>query len=226
MKEKIIFTLEKREIVLIITIFFVFSVALFLLGFFTGSRNCSIVATKPRVKEEKVVVTPSAEKKSVEYVFSETTNTEKIVPSKRGFLESATTSVEVIPPSGMETLKVVKRKGEIPVRKRIKVQKRKIKKVSSHPSELVKKLPSPPLKIEKPYTIQVAAYKNKKDALLLIYKLRKRGFRAYFQRVNILGRGIWYRVRIGHFPTKEKASQIANRVRRETSLPTFITISR
>ncbi|HCY84377.1 MAG TPA: SPOR domain-containing protein [Desulfobacteraceae bacterium] len=48
------------------------------------------------------------------------------------------------------------------------------------------------------YTIQVAAYKDKKDAITQMARLEKKGFAAYRVQAKT-NQGVWYRVRTGAF---------------------------
>ena len=58
----------------------------------------------------------------------------------------------------------------------------------------------------KPYTIQVAAFKAAADADKLVAKLKQKGFSAYRKLDKIPNRGIWYRVRVGEYKDKAEAS--------------------
>ena len=56
------------------------------------------------------------------------------------------------------------------------------------------------------YTIQIAAYKNLKDALKLVESLKKKGYTAY-RTMGKKGNKVWHRVRIGSFMDRKKAKQ-------------------
>ncbi len=62
------------------------------------------------------------------------------------------------------------------------------------------------------YLVQVAAYKNRKDAEDLKNKLAVRGYSAAISEVTLNGKDTWFRVRIGHHLDKEAASQVANQL--------------
>jgi cell division septation protein DedD len=57
------------------------------------------------------------------------------------------------------------------------------------------------------YTIQVAASQNKAEAQALVERLNKDKWTAYMKEVDLAEKGIWYRVRIGHYPDMELAER-------------------
>ncbi|HXS19310.1 MAG TPA: SPOR domain-containing protein, partial [Polyangiaceae bacterium] len=57
------------------------------------------------------------------------------------------------------------------------------------------------------FMVQVASFKDEKDADAFVKELRARGHEAFRQAANVPGRGIWHRVRIGSFKTKYQAEQ-------------------
>lgn len=68
---------------------------------------------------------------------------------------------------------------------------------------------------QKRFTIQVASFKDPKDAEKLATRLKKKGYSAYKIRVEIPEKGTWYRVRAGSFKSKEDASRIMQNLKRE-----------
>ena len=61
------------------------------------------------------------------------------------------------------------------------------------------------------YTIQIAAYKNFKDAVTHMAMLEKKGFSSY--RVKGQKEGIiWYRIRTGSFETRDEAEKIKGKL--------------
>jgi hypothetical protein len=74
-----------------------------------------------------------------------------------------------------------------------------------------KKIPDPTFNL----TIQVASFKNQKDADRLVAKLKKRKYPAYSAIGVIPGKGIWYRVRIGYFKTRTGATHMLDRLKQE-----------
>ena len=74
-----------------------------------------------------------------------------------------------------------------------------------------KKIPDPTFNL----TIQVASFKDQKDADRLVTKLKKRKYPAYSTIGVIPGKGIWYRVRIGYFKTRAGATHMLDRLKQE-----------
>jgi succinoglycan biosynthesis transport protein ExoP len=61
-----------------------------------------------------------------------------------------------------------------------------------------------------PYSIQIKALPDLKDAQRLVEALRKQGMEAYSSSIDIPGKGIWHRIYIGQFNTKEQATEFMN----------------
>lgn len=59
------------------------------------------------------------------------------------------------------------------------------------------------------YTVQVAAYQEKSDALNLLTKLQKNGISSRIEDYAVPGKGIWFRVRTGSKLDKETANKVA-----------------
>ncbi len=55
------------------------------------------------------------------------------------------------------------------------------------------------------FAIQVAAVKDAQRAAQLVAQLRKKGYRAYQIRSEVAGKGVWYRVRVGAYETRNAA---------------------
>lgn len=63
------------------------------------------------------------------------------------------------------------------------------------------------------YTVQVASWRSRWKAERDMRRYQEQGFDAYIQRVYIPEKGgVWHRVRIGRFPTREVAAQQAEAV--------------
>jgi cell division septation protein DedD len=56
------------------------------------------------------------------------------------------------------------------------------------------------------YQLQVSSFHTQTEAQSFADQLRARGHKAYVLEANVQGRGTWYRVRIGPFPTQHAAS--------------------
>ena len=71
------------------------------------------------------------------------------------------------------------------------------------------------IETDKKYTIQVASFKDSKNADEIVAKLRKKGYPAYRTSSNIPEKGIWHRVRIGSFKDKAEAGSTLNKLKKE-----------
>ncbi|GIW41679.1 MAG: hypothetical protein KatS3mg076_2256 [Candidatus Binatia bacterium] len=75
----------------------------------------------------------------------------------------------------------------------------------------------------RPWTVQVLAARSRTEAEAAVARLRRRGYDAYVLRVPA-GEGSWYRVRVGHFRTREEAQRVERRLRREEGMEgAFVT---
>jgi septal ring-binding cell division protein DamX len=55
------------------------------------------------------------------------------------------------------------------------------------------------------YTLQLSSFQEKREAELFMQKLREAGMQPYMTPTTIPGRGVWFRVRLGHFKTWDEA---------------------
>ena len=90
--------------------------------------------------------------------------------------------------------------------------KKKIAPDKTKPDEVIQKGKK---ETNKTITIQVAAFKNSKDADNIVAKLIKKGYTAYRISSNIPDKGIWHRVRIGYFKDKAEAGSTLNKLKKE-----------
>jgi DedD protein len=57
------------------------------------------------------------------------------------------------------------------------------------------------------YQLQVSSFRTQGEADAFAEQLRARGHKAYVLEAHVPGRGTWYRVRVGPFPTQHAATQ-------------------
>jgi len=78
------------------------------------------------------------------------------------------------------------------------------------------------------FTLQVRAYpdRDKDKAEELVEHLKQRGFEAYMASAEVGGRGMWYRVRVGKFPSRDDAERFRERLQSEEKTPAFVTVVR
>jgi len=75
---------------------------------------------------------------------------------------------------------------------------------------------------EKRITLQVASLPSQNDARKMAEDLKKRGYPAYFEGIMIPGKGVWYRVRIGLFSSREEASVMLENLKKERLQPIIV----
>ena len=56
------------------------------------------------------------------------------------------------------------------------------------------------------YQLQVSSFRTQTEANQFADQLRARGHKAYVQEAHVTGRGTWFRVRVGPFPTQHAAA--------------------
>jgi cell division protein FtsN len=75
---------------------------------------------------------------------------------------------------------------------------------------------------DKPYTIQVAAFKAAGDADKLVAELKQKGFSAYRAIGKVPGQGIWYRVRVGDYSTRAEAGDTFSKLQKAGIRPMVV----
>lgn len=65
----------------------------------------------------------------------------------------------------------------------------------------------------RPWSVQVGATMDPREALEMTLRLRAQGFEAYTVQAPLRGQ-TWYRVRVGRFATREEAREVEMRLRR------------
>ena len=74
------------------------------------------------------------------------------------------------------------------------------------------------------YSVQVASLKQEAKALEILDRLKKSGVNGYVVRAEIKDLGPRYRVRVGPFPTREKATETAGIIRLKHKLPAYVAV--
>ena len=75
---------------------------------------------------------------------------------------------------------------------------------------------------DKKLTIQVASFKDSKDADEMVARLKKKGYPAYRISSNIPEKGIWHRVRTGSFKDKAEAGSVLDKLKKEKHDPILV----
>lgn len=73
------------------------------------------------------------------------------------------------------------------------------------------------------FTLQLLATQTKDEAQRFLTRVRDRGYAPFIVEASVPGRGTWYRVRMGSFPTRDAAAHYLTDFRRETRMEAFVT---
>ena len=88
-------------------------------------------------------------------------------------------------------------------------------------------LSTPPRKLKNPkqanYTLQVKAFRSQPDAEQFTIRLRETGYNAFVVRSEIPDQGVWYRVRVGQFPTLADATKYQTGFEGKEGISTFVS---
>jgi len=76
------------------------------------------------------------------------------------------------------------------------------------------------------FTLQLGASPNRDDAERQVSRLREKGYAPYIVTAEVPGKGTWYRVRMGSFPTKDAATRYLQDFKRETQAEAFVASTR
>jgi len=76
------------------------------------------------------------------------------------------------------------------------------------------------------FTLQLGASLNRDDAERQAGRLREKGYAPYIVTAEVPGKGTWYRVRMGSFPTKDAATRYLQDFKRETQAEAFVASTR
>jgi cell division septation protein DedD len=76
------------------------------------------------------------------------------------------------------------------------------------------------------FTLQLGASPNRDDAERQASRLREKGYAPYIVAAEVPGKGTWYRVRMGSFPTKDAATRYLQDFKRETQAEAFVASTR
>ncbi|MCU0699759.1 MAG: SPOR domain-containing protein [Myxococcaceae bacterium] len=81
----------------------------------------------------------------------------------------------------------------------------------------------PPAAGDGAWTLQLSAYQDKAEAERFAAGLRDKGYAPYIIEANVPGKGLWFRVRMGRFGSKDAASTYLADFKRETSIAGIVT---
>lgn len=75
------------------------------------------------------------------------------------------------------------------------------------------------------WTLQISSSQSRDEADRFAARLRDRGYAPFIIQAEVAGRGTWYRVRMGSFPSKDAAARYLQDFKRETQLDAFVASS-
>lgn len=73
------------------------------------------------------------------------------------------------------------------------------------------------------WTLQLSAYQDKEEAERFAAGLRDKGYAPFIVEANVPGKGVWFRVRMGRFGSKDAATTYLADFKRETSIAGIVT---
>jgi cell division septation protein DedD len=73
------------------------------------------------------------------------------------------------------------------------------------------------------YSVQVGSFRAREEAEQLRHRLTQRGYPVWVQPSIVTGQGIWYRVRVGHFPDRATADRAAQRLASQERVSIMVT---
>jgi len=76
------------------------------------------------------------------------------------------------------------------------------------------------------FTLQLGASQNRDDAERMVSRLREKGYAPYIVTAEVPGKGTFYRVRMGSFPTREAAGRYLEDFKRETKTEAFVAATK
>jgi cell division septation protein DedD len=71
-------------------------------------------------------------------------------------------------------------------------------------------------------TIQAASLKDLAEADALVKKLKHRGYPAYKTIAVVPGKGIWFRIRVGRYSSREAARDVVGKMKKEGYRPILV----
>jgi cell division septation protein DedD len=73
------------------------------------------------------------------------------------------------------------------------------------------------------YSVQVGSFRAREEAEQLRHRLTQKGYPVWVQPSIVTGQGIWYRVRVGHFPDRATADRAAQRLASQERVSIMVT---
>jgi cell division septation protein DedD len=81
----------------------------------------------------------------------------------------------------------------------------------------------PPTSPDGNFTLQLSAYQDKAEADRFAANLRDKGYAPFIVEATVPGKGVWFRVRMGRFPSRDAAGRYLADFKRETAIDAIVT---
>ncbi len=211
------FFFTKKQLIFMLTGVMLAYGLVFVMGFMLGKGV--VGETEPAFR--KTEVSPNAEKRA---------KGKRSIKTKRDLEETKTNQEKDPSDSELTFFKTLVRKKTLPA-------KHKTAAVKTPPplgnygkqksrEDIKKKTPRKDEQRSGPlsgYTLQVGSFQEKGRAENLAKQLKNKGYPTYIISSNIPMKGVWYRVRTGHFPTLAEAKKYALDLEMKERLPAYVT---
>lgn len=73
-----------------------------------------------------------------------------------------------------------------------------------------------------PHVLQISSFRSPDEAGILVRRLEKKNYKPYIQQVDLGSKGVWYRVFLGPYASKEKAKTAAIRLKADEKLDSLL----
>jgi DedD protein len=73
------------------------------------------------------------------------------------------------------------------------------------------------------YTLQVSAFQSKEEAEQMLKKLQEQGLRPYLSATSVASKGVWYRVRVGNFPSWKHAVDAKRKFEEQLNMTAYVS---
>lgn len=206
---------KKSRVPLLIVIFGSIVIIGMLYFYITQIKN---VATKKSesiavLKTDKANVVERDFSVPVSYPYPKKETEEKSEPAKKDSESVETNALQVSSQKQMnekpELKETVQQKNNIESKKQLQQKET----VVTQSLESYERVAPNIFKYKDSYVVQVAAFRSNSIAENEAAKFRNKGYNAFVEKAEIQGMGIWFRVRVGNFPTLREAQEFQSRVK-------------
>jgi cell division septation protein DedD len=227
-QEKIDLSLERRQVALLAAVALVLLGGVFALGVLVGRQLASAALSGPHPAAAGDLVALDAQKDDAQLPVRQAAPVAAPAPAEpapRGLTAAANPS----PAAGQGALGKARadsaddsgrreeREAKRPADDRVVPPAPKPATIAAPkpPARAASGPPAPPPKQLGAFTVQLGASQDRVDAQRLEDRARSAGLRPYLVEVDLGPKGIWYRVRVGAFASREAAERFRKDVERE-----------